>query len=103
MQRAPCILSLSSEMGSYISFQSSTRSSTGFRLGPSRAYFMNPFGSPICCALRHQESALSPVDSLTLHSSRFVCGCLLLPFFEYPLVVDRHDFHEFRQGRLPRV
>src|ERR1700704_4852267 len=90
MQRAPCVLSFSSEMGSYISFQSSTRSSAGFRLGPSRAYFMKPLGSPILVAFSPQLSALSfptkeqRVDPLRyplypLTPSSLPLTCLLLP------------------------
>src|SRR6476646_11930505 len=89
MQRAPWILSLSSEIGSYISFQSRTRSSTGFRFGPSRAYFMKPFGSPMATQL-----------GIFLSMYR---ACFALPLFEDALIVDRHDLHKFWQRGIERI
>src|SRR5437660_1758964 len=65
------------------------RSSTGRRLGPSRAYFRKPFGS----AMGHQFLALL----------RLLLGRRRLSLRQHSFVIDRHDLDELRQHRLPGV
>ena len=53
MHRDACVCRWSSAKGSYTSFQSSSRTGTGRRVGVSRPCFRNPFTSPMSC--RHDR------------------------------------------------
>src|SRR5687768_577553 len=105
MQRAPCCWSLSSENGSYSSFQSSIRSSTGRRVGPSRAYFKKPFESAIA---NPRPLPLAPCRSPGLSMGDHILLRLLFegrrfPLRQHSLIVDRHNLHELGHHGFPIV
>ena len=84
MQRPAWLFKMEPSNGSYTSFQSFNRSSTGRRVGPLRPHFKNPVVSPTCC-LHHSVICL------------FLCqpfGCRFCLHGKNSFVIAWHHFAE---------